>query len=82
MKKLALVLGIFGTLAAKGQNVVKDSNGNYTAVKVGAVRDSITGKTFTDVNGDVFQLYRGVKGGLYYWRRSRKGNFYRVYIKD
>lgn len=82
MKRLVLVIGIFGTLAAKGQTVVKDSEGNFRAVKAEAVRDSVTGKTFTDVKGEVFQLYRGTKGGLYYWRKSRRGNMYRVYIKD
>lgn len=83
MRKFILILGIFGTFAAKGQNVTKDAAGNYIAVKeVRAERDSVTGKTFTDVKGQVFQLYRGAKGGLYYWRRSVKGNMYRVCIKQ
>lgn len=70
-------------LAGKAQNVTKDSNGNYIAVKSIVKRDSATntGKTFTDTKGNVYPVLISAKGRLFYVRTSKAGNDYKVYLK-
>lgn len=67
---------------SNAQTVTVDEHGNFHAKpREVALRDSTTGKTFTDVKGQVHTLYKGAKGSLYYCRVSKNGNFYRKYIK-
>jgi hypothetical protein len=44
--------------------------------------DSTTTQTYiVKSSGDTLKVYKGAKGGLYVWRQSVKGNFYKQYLK-
>lgn len=72
-----------GVTAATAQNTVRmDENGNFVQVTTQeTTRDTITGKTFTNSKGIIFEVFKGAKGGLYYWKKSKNGNWYKVYLK-
>ena len=77
---MALLMASANTSTA--QTVTVDEHGNLHAKpKVTALRDSTTGKTFTDPKGEVHPVYKGTKGSLYYCQVSKSGNFYRRYLK-
>ena len=66
------------------QNVTRDAAGNYTAApkEQKAERDSVTGLSYTDAQGNIFPVYKGAKGSHYVCRVSKKsGKFYRQYLK-
>jgi hypothetical protein len=64
------------------QTVTIDQHGNLHAKpRVTALRDSTTGKTYTDAKGNVHPVYRGAKGTLYIGVVSKNGNYYRRYLK-
>jgi hypothetical protein len=64
------------------QTVTVDAQGNLHAKpRVTALRDSTTGKTYTDPKGQVFPVYKGAKGTLYIGVISKKGSYYRRYLK-
>lgn len=81
MKKVLLIASLFIVLTAHAQTkVVKDANGNYSAVK----RDTLskpTGHTFTDSKGNVYPVFISARGKLYYMRTSKNGNVYKCYLK-
>lgn len=85
MKKTALILFIFlGSFSLKAQNVIKDVNGNYTAIKKDYVKGELktTGKTYTDSKGQVFPVYITEKEKLFVVKTSKSGNEYRFYLKE
>lgn len=82
---IATALALLGTLwilSAFGQVIRKDSTGNYTQVKAATVKpaDENTGKTLTDMNGNVWPVYRTKSGKLYALRTSKSGKVYRQYL--
>lgn len=84
MKKSVLIIGLiaFG-LGVNAQNAVQDKDGNYVALTTEqtAFTDTVTGKTYTDAKGVVYDVYQGRKGGVYYWKISSKtGKPYKRYI--
>lgn len=83
---VAAILGtalIFAANNANAQNVIKDEHGNLHAKpREVSLRDSTTGKTFTDIKGQVHPVYKGAKGALYYGQTSKSGNYYRRYLKE
>lgn len=86
MKKTLLILTIIcASFCAYSQNVVKDSQGNFTQVK--ATRDSTgtqakaTGKTFTDSKGNIYPVMISKNGKLFVVRISKTGNKYNQYLK-
>jgi len=82
--KLLSALIIFCSFfTACSQNAKVDANGNFTAIKKQASNsDKKTGKTFTDTNGIVYDVFESKNGKLYYFKTSAKsGNIYKVYIK-
>ena len=83
MKTLILIVLVclFTSLSAQ-QKVKTDSKGNYI-VTTQTVKgsDQKTGKTFTDSKGIVYQVYKSVRGNLYYLKTSKTGKEYKVYIK-
>jgi hypothetical protein len=85
MKNLLIIALVLLSLGAIGQTkVIKDAQGNYTAVQVSKVKieDKDTGKTFIDSKGNKYPVRESVNGKLYYIRVSKKtGNPYRVYLK-
>lgn len=85
--RIAALIGltILAAATAKGQTrATMDENGNFTAVQVGqqaAKHDSTTTSTFTWPDGRQEPVYIGAKGSYYLARTSKKGNYYRKYIK-
>jgi len=80
----ALCAIFLGLTQATAQNTVRmDEKGNFIEVKAEPARhDSITGKTYTNSKGKMFEVFKGKRGGMYYWKQSKKsGNWYKVYIK-
>jgi len=83
MKKILTIALLALSMGVQAQTkVTKDANGNYVAVKADTTENKATGATFTDSKGNVYPLFKGAKGGLYYNRISAKGNKYKVYIKE
>ena len=83
MKKFLLLIavGIVLTARVSAQTHAKqDANGNYqaTAHKTDTTR---TGKTFTDSKGQAYPVYLSAHGKLFYYKTSKSGNVYKVYIK-
>jgi len=84
MKRLILILGLCGAFVtgATAQEITIDKDGNFVqAATVKAAHDSIIGKTFTNGKGQTFEVFKGKRGGYYYWRKSRNGNWYKAYLK-
>lgn len=85
MRITAIILILTAFLSpAFAQTIVKDSQGNYSAIK--SSRDSSktadinTGKTFTDVKGGVWPVYQTKSGRVYALRTSKTGNTYKQYL--
>lgn len=85
-KSIILIASLFIIATAQAQTkAVKDKDGNYTSV---SHRDTSknpgtpTGHTFTDSKGKVYPLLLSSHGRLFYFRTSRTGNVYKVYIKE
>lgn len=84
MRTLLLLISILSlSIGAKSQNATKDSTGNYVAVnKAKTFQESKnTGSTFTDLKGNVYPVFESVNGKLFYIRKSKTGNEYKVYLK-
>jgi uncharacterized protein YxeA len=60
-----------------------DSKGNYVAAKKTATKSESkeTGKTFTDSKGNIYPVYESINGKLFYYKTSKTGNVYKVYLK-
>ena len=84
MKKIIILVVLLITVnGLKAQNATTTINGNYIALKV-AKKDNVnklTGKTFTDNKGAVYQVYESSRGKIFYYRTSKAGNEYKVYLK-
>lgn len=83
MKKLLLLSALFIVFSAHAQTkAVKDASGNYvTSHKADTTGNKATGHTFTSGDGKVYPVYLSARGKLYYYKVSRSGNTYKVYIK-
>lgn len=86
MKKVILTIALTAlvSLSFAQPKVTKDANGNYIQVK--AAKDSTTavntGKTFTDLKGNVYPVMETKKGKLYIVRVSKtSGKSYNQYLK-
>lgn len=85
-KAMFLFAMMFAALTSHAQtNVKQDSKGNFYAIKSStstAAKDAPTGKTYKDTKGQIFPVYKSVKGKLYVIKSSAKtGNTYRFYLK-
>lgn len=82
--QLFVILVAAAFSGAFGQTVAKlDASGNYVAVASagrGAAAES-TGKTFTDTDGKKYEVFRGARGGLFYWHVPTKGKNAGVKVK-
>ncbi len=78
LKITAFIILSFLSYSVKSQTI--DSLGNYHAI-IKTVNDSITGKTYTNSKGVVYPVYQGARGGVYYWVKAKKGNYYKKYLK-
>lgn len=85
MNKILLTLFIIisALTASYAQTIVKDANGNFTAVKSSrdTAQDINTGKTYTDTKGHVFSVYQSKRGKLYALVTSKNGVVYKKYLK-
>lgn len=85
MKKLLSLLVILSLITgAHAQNATVSNEGNYVAINhqlQGHDSAVATGKTFTDLKGNVYPVWRSRNGKLYYFRTSKAGNVYRAYLK-
>lgn len=83
MKKVIIAVMILLTSCAPVvcQKVKIDSAGNYVAVRKELSKGEPTGKYFVDAKGQKFQVFKSVRGKLYYERTSKAGNVYKVYLK-
>jgi hypothetical protein len=83
MKKyiLGFLLTVVFNSSYSQVNATVNSSGNYQAVVKAAKADKDTGKTYTDVKGNVFKVYVTEKGKLYIIRKSKKtGKEYKQYL--
>lgn len=82
-----VAIGLLNVALSAAQGVKQDANGNYVAVKSErvvkrAVPTAIsTGKTFTDLKGNVYPVMRSKNGKLFVVRTSKSGKNYNQYLK-
>lgn len=66
-----------------GQNVVRDSKGNFIAAN--AQKDTtgakLTTYTYTDAKGATYPVYVSEKGKFFVIKTSKTGNVYKMYLK-
>jgi hypothetical protein len=78
-----ILVALFSALSGSAQKIKQDATGNYYASKE-LHSDSIavieTGHTFTNRNGDTFKLYRGKRGGIFYYTQDKYGKLRKQYI--
>ena len=85
MKKLTLISAlILASFAGMAQTkVTKDAQGNYVAVKRATDSTQLTPVAqFTDSKGNHYPVYKSVNNKLFYYKTSKAGNVYKVYIKE
>lgn len=70
------------TVQRQGNNFIQTSEKTVSAHSEAEDNSTIINYTFTTKDGVEHQLHMGKSGGVYYWTISKKGNEYRVYIKD
>lgn len=84
IKPLAvLLIAIFVCSFSQAQNAKQDANGNFVAIKSEKAKEpaKATGKTFTDNKGKVYHVYVSKNGKYFYYRTSKAGNEYKVYLQ-
>ena len=82
MKKILLIALIaFIGLGVQAQTYKLDKTGNITKVDSTTKRVKTPDKVYKVVDGITF--YQGQKGGVYYYKTSKKTNKqYKCYVKD
>lgn len=77
-----ILIGIVPLLCS-GQKVTKTAAGNFVQAKSKKAKftDSLTVYTYTDNKGRVFPVYKGERGKYYVGKISKKGTYYRQYLK-
>ena len=66
----------------QGNNFIQTSEKSISAHSEAEDNSTIINYTFTTKDGVGHQLHMGKSGGIYYWTISKKGNEYKVYVKD
>lgn len=84
MKRLFLAIALLVSASVSAQTIVKDAQGNYSAVKAAKdtakTADIATGKTFTDTKGNKWPVYQTKTGRVYALRTSKSGTQYKQYL--
>lgn len=82
MKTFITLLLLFICLNVVGQkNVTVDKNGNYISTSTKkTTTNKPTGKYFIDSNKVKYPVYVSSNGKLFYYKISKKGNTYKVYL--
>lgn len=85
---LAFAAILTPSLASAQTTVIKDANGNYTTAPAKPKTEAQlsegatdTGKTFTDTKGKVFRVWLSASGKMFVISPTKKGGFYRRYLK-
>jgi len=84
MKKLFIIVLILAAFTAAGQKASKPITLTMKAGKI-EVKDTTKKVKTADPVYKVIEgisVYKGAKGGLYYWRTSRTGKQYKCYLKE
>ena len=66
----------------QGNNFIQTSEKSISAHSEAEDNSTIINYTFTTKDGVGHQLHMSKSGSVYYWKISKKGNEYKVYIKD
>ena len=69
------------TLSANCQTMTRDANGNYHKVVKPKGNDAQTKYTYDD-GKFVYPIWKSAGGKFYYFKRSKNGNIYKVYLHD
>ena len=70
------------TVQRQGNNFIQTSEKSISAHSEAEDNSTIINYTFTTKDGVGHQLHMSKSGSVYYWKISKKGNEYKVYIKD
>lgn len=70
------------TVQRQGNNFIQTSEKSVAAHSEAEDNSTIINYTFTTKDGIGHQLHMSKSGSVYYWKISKKGNEYKVYIKD
>lgn len=66
----------------QGNNFIQTSQKSIAAHSEAEDNSTIIDYTFTTKEGVRHQLHMSKSGSVYYWKISKKGNEYKVYVKD
>ena len=84
MKQLLLITFlVFCGITVQAQiNVTQTDSGNYEQIKKIHAQLQPTARTFTDLKGNVYPVYKSASGKLFVIRTSKKtGKQYKSYLK-
>ena len=70
------------TVQRQGNNFIQTSEKSVSAHSEAEDNSTIINYTFTTKDGVKHQLHISKSGSVYYWKISKKGNEYKVYLKD
>lgn len=77
-----LFLSSLSSLVFSQKNATMGADGNFVAyVEKPVSHDSITGKTFTDVKGETYSVFKSKRNAFYIWVESKKGTKYKKYLR-
>ena len=81
--KMLIYLLLMVSLSASGQNVKRDSNGNYVTISPVKEKPVKTKYTYTDSKGIIYPVYQTSKGGRFVYKISKKtGKLYKMTLKE
>ncbi len=83
MKTFFFIIIIFSSFMAIGQTSYKQKASDIIETKTQKKKftDTITGINFIDKQGQVFEVFKGARGGMYVYKISKKtGNRYKYYL--
>lgn len=79
--KLIFILLLICSFSVSGQNVKRDSNGNYITISVDKAPPIKTKYFYKDSKGLIYPVYENSKGKRYVNKVSKKtGEPYKVYL--
>ena len=83
MRVVFFIIIIFSSFLTFGQTSYKQKAGDIIETKTQRKKftDTITDINFIDNKGNIFEVFKGVRGGLYVYKISKKtGKRYKYYL--
>ena len=83
MRVVFFIIIIFSSFMAMGQTSYKQKAGDIIETKTQRKKftDTITGINFIDNKGNIFEVFKGARGGMYVYKISKKtGKRYKYYL--